>query len=129
MDMRLTPFQQGLVETARRLARERFAPRADARNLVERRLARGVGDARPMRSDGEAVGLVPQALQEMQHGMVRRQGEGRLLRREQALAPGIAVRPLGDRGQRHILDAELRKRLARRGKLPCPAIDQHEIGP
>jgi len=30
MDMRLTPFQQGLVETARRLAREGFAPRADA---------------------------------------------------------------------------------------------------
>ena len=30
MDMRLTPFQQELVETARRLATERFAPRAGA---------------------------------------------------------------------------------------------------
>ena len=45
------------------------------------------------------------------------------------LAAGIAVRPLGDADQRHILDAQIGEHLAGDGKLARPAVDQHQVRP
>ncbi len=58
MDMRLTPFQHGLVETARRLAEERFAPRADA---IDRSAAFPFDDYDDLREAGLLALCVPEA--------------------------------------------------------------------
>ena len=82
-----------------------------------------------MGADGEAVRLVAQALQEIEHGISRLEAEGLAPRHEEALAPGVAVRPLGDADQRHIVDAEFGEDLQRRAQLPGAAVDQHQIRP
>src|SRR6516162_9276761 len=78
---------------------------ADAGNLIER----GAGDIRrapgPMGSDGEAVGLVPQALQVVKDGVARLEAEGLASGQEEALPPCIPVRPLGNAAERDIVDA------------------------
>src|SRR5207249_10383658 len=48
---------------------------------------------------------------------------------EEPLTPGVAVGPLGDPCDRHIIDTEFGQDLLRRAELPLAAIDQHEIGP
>ena len=58
MDMRLTPFQQELVETARRLAKERFAPRAAA---LDREAAFPFEDYDDLREAGFLALCVPEA--------------------------------------------------------------------
>ena len=47
-----------------------------------------------MRADGEAMRLVAQPLQEIQHRIARLEREGRLAGHEEALAAGVAVGPL-----------------------------------
>ena len=49
-------------------------------------------------------------------------------RDEERLAPGVAVGPLGDRGERDALDAELGEHLPRRLELAAPAVDDDEVG-
>ncbi len=68
--------------------------------------------AGPMRGDGEAVRLVAQALQEIQHRVARRQLERLDAVGVEPLAAGIAVRALGDRHQLHVVHAQV---------LPAPA--------
>ena len=58
MDMRLTPFQQELVETARRLATDRFAPRAAA---LDREAAFPFEDYDDLREAGFLALCVPEA--------------------------------------------------------------------
>ncbi len=58
MDMRLTPFQQDLVERARRLARERFAPRAGE---IDRSAAFPFEDYDDLREAGLLALCVPEA--------------------------------------------------------------------
>src|SRR6185312_7859392 len=84
-----------------------LAPGADAGDLVKRRAADRLGAARAMRADGEAVGLVAQPLEVVEHGVARIEAEGLLSRPEKALAPGIAVGTFGDRHQRDVVDAEI----------------------
>src|SRR5688572_32599451 len=70
---------------------------ADAGDLVQLRLAdqrRALGAVRP---DDKAVGLVAQPLQEIEDGVLGVEQERLAAGQEEALAPGIAVRTLGDR--------------------------------
>jgi DNA-directed RNA polymerase subunit K/omega len=60
---------------------------ADARHLVEHRARDVGGPSRTVRSDGKPVGLVAQALEEIEDGIARFQREGRLAGQEEALAP------------------------------------------
>src|SRR5262249_44585436 len=106
-----------------------LAPRANPRDLVEQRLADMLRALGAVRADGEAVRLVAQALQEVEDRVTRIEAKRCLAGQEEALAPGIAVGPLGDRRDRYIVDAELGEDLQRRRELPGAAIDQHEVGP
>ena len=49
-------------------------------------------------------------------------------RNEKGLAPGVAVRPLGDRGERDARDAEFGEHLPRRLELAAPAVDDDQVG-
>ena len=66
---------------------------------------------------GEAMRLVAQPLHEIEHRIARLELHRLAARNEEGLAPGIALRPLGDADQRHVGDAERRERLARGGEL------------
>jgi hypothetical protein len=50
------------------------------------------------------------------------------LRHEQGLAAGVAVRPLGDAEQRHLVDAELGEDLAGGIELAAAAVDDDGSG-
>src|SRR5438477_7941925 len=73
--------------------------------------------------------LVAQPLDEIENRIARTQPERLAPRHEEGLAPGIALRPLGNADQRKISDAKCAQCLARRGELALPAIDQYEVGP
>src|SRR6185312_9567731 len=124
--------EAGARDAARRaemMQQRLLALAADAGNLVERRHADLLGAARAMRADGEAMRLVAQALQEVEHRVLGIEAEGRLARAEEALAPGVAVGPLGDRRHGDVVDAEIGQHLADRGELPGAAVDEQQIGP
>src|SRR5215217_5183418 len=106
-----------------------LAVRADARDLVERTLRHLALALRPMRPDREAVRLVAQALHEIERRIARRQLQRRLSGQKESLAAGVAVAPLGDADEGHIVDADLRQRFARGLELPLAAVDEHEVGP
>ena len=72
-----------------------------------------------MRSDGEAMRLVAQALHEIERGIARRQPERRLAGDEKGFAPGVAIGALGDRRDRDVLDGELGENSAPRQTVPC----------
>ncbi|CCC98265.1 protein of unknown function [Azospirillum baldaniorum] len=98
-------------------------------NLIDHRFPQCLGALRPMGADGEAVRLVPQPLQEIEHGIAHFQLERRAVRHEEALPPGVAVRPLGDADQRHVVDPQIGQHAQRHVELPDAAVDQHQIGP
>ena len=84
-----------------------LAAGADPRDLVERRAPERLGPLGAVRADRKAMRLVAQALQEIEDGVARVERERRPARQEETLAPGVAVRSLGDPGDRDIGDAEL----------------------
>src|ERR1700737_567909 len=106
-----------------------LSPRPDPGNLVERRASERSGPLGAVGADSKAVRLVSQALQEIEDRIPRAERERRPAGKKEALAPGVAVGPLGDRGDRHVVDAELGKHALRNVELPLAAIDQYEIGP
>src|SRR5262245_48860233 len=74
-----------------------LAALADAGDFIERVLAEiGGGSLCAMGADGPAVGLVAQALEIVERGVVGRQLEGRAAGTVELLASGVAVRALGD---------------------------------
>ena len=73
-----------------------LAARPDAGDLVERIAHHLLLAPRPVRADGEAMRLVAQALDEIEHRIAHRQAEGLAAAHEEALAAGLAVLALGD---------------------------------
>ena len=72
-------------------------------------LADRLGAAGAVGADRETVRLVAQPLQEVEDRVARIERERRPAGHEEALAAGVAVRPLGDADDRNIGDAELRR--------------------
>src|ERR1700704_4079187 len=115
--------------TAEMMQQGALAARSDARHFVERR-ARDVGRATcTVRADGEAMRLVPQALQEIEHRIAWFEREGWLAGHEEAFAAGVSVGPLGDADGGDVFQAELGQHLARHLELALAAVDQHQVGP
>ena len=106
-----------------------LAPGADAGDFVELAGDQGLGAARPVRGDREAVGFIPEALEEIQHRVARRELEGFAAVHVKPFAAGITIRAFGDRDQLYVVHAEIRKYSARGRKLAAAAVDQHQIGP
>ncbi len=110
-----------------------FALGSDAGDLVELGGYQGLGAARPVAADGEAVGLVAQALQEIADGAVRRHQERLAAGQMDALAPGIALGPLGDGGDAEAASADAHAEIGegreRARQLPGAAVEQHQVGP
>src|SRR6185437_7727149 len=106
-----------------------LASRADTRDLVERRHADRLLAARAMRADGEAMRLIAQTLQEIEHRVARLEAHRLLSRAEEALAPGVAVRPLGDADDGNLADTEIGQHGVGRRHLPGAAVDQQQVGP
>src|SRR5438105_647702 len=77
-----------------------------------------------VRANRETVCLVAQPLQEIEYRIARLERERRPGRQEEPLAPGVAVGTLGDRRDRHVVDAELCHDLLGRAELAQAAIDQ-----
>src|SRR5476649_514570 len=82
--------------TAEVMQQRALAAGADAGDFVQGRAGKLVGAARAMRAYGEAMRLVAQALQEIEHGIARLERERRSAWHEEALASGIAVGTLGN---------------------------------
>ena len=82
-----------------------------------------------VRADGEAVRLVAEALDEVEHRVARRQHERLAAGHVEGLAAGVAVRPLGDADERQVGDAEFGEHCRRGRELALAAVDEHEVGP
>ena len=106
-----------------------FAPGADAGNLVQRRADDRLRSAGAMAADRETMRLVAQSLQEVEHRVALGQGERLAPGLKELLASGIAIRPLGNRDDGHLRDAELGEGRQGRAKLPLAAVDQQQIRP
>src|ERR1700687_1145918 len=106
-----------------------LAGRADPGDLLQPGLADVAPPPLAMRSDREAMRLIAQALDEIEHRVARLEPEGLAAGHEERLAPGVPIGALGDGDQRHVVHAELAERLARGIELPEPTVDQHEIRP
>src|SRR3984893_4862361 len=106
-----------------------LSPRPDPGHLVDRRGAERFCPFGAVGADGKAVRLVSQALQEIEDRIPWVERKRRPAGKKEALAPGVAVGPLGNRRDRHVVDAELGKHALRNVELPLAAIDQYEIGP
>src|SRR5215468_3002246 len=100
-----------------------LAAGADARNLVEGRLRDLLRPLGAVGADGEAVRLVAQSLQEIENGVLRFQAERLAPRQEEALAAGVAVRPLGDADNGDVGHAKFGEYLDRNRELPGAAVD------
>src|SRR6516162_8971416 len=106
-----------------------LAGRADAGDFLQPRLADIAPAPDAVRSDREAMGLVAQPLDEIEHRIARLELERLPPGQEEGLHPGVPIWAFGDCKERHIDDAERRERLLRRGQLPTAAVDDDEIGP
>ena len=106
-----------------------LARRAHARHLVERRGAHRLRPLRAVGADREAVRLVAEALDEVEHRIVVAQREGALARPVELLAARIAVDALGHAHDLDVLHAELRHDPGHGRNLPGPPVDEEEIGP
>src|SRR5499433_4307785 len=106
-----------------------LASGADARDFLQPRLADVAPASDAVGTDREAMRLVAQSLDEIEHRIARLELERFPPGQEEGLHPGVPIRAFGDRNERHIDDAERRERLLRRGQLPAAAIDNDEIGP
>src|SRR5260370_37500320 len=89
-------------ERAEVMQQRAFARRPDAGDLLQAGLAHIARPARPVRTDGETMGLIAQPLDEIEHRVARRQLERVAAREEEGFAAGVAVRPLSDGDQRHL---------------------------
>ena len=103
--------------------------RPDPRNFLQSGLANVFFAARAMRADSEAVRFVPQPLDEIKYRVARRQPKRVAAGHEKCLPTGVAIRPLGNRNQGNIGDAERGQCLLRSVELALTAIDQHQVGP
>src|SRR5712692_2772786 len=80
-----------------------LATRPDPSNLLERRVTERFCPLGTVGADCEAMRLVAQALQKVEDGIPRVERERRPTGNEEALAPGVAVGPLGDRTDRDVI--------------------------
>src|SRR5260221_9800382 len=127
---RLRMTRAGHAARRAEMVQERlFTMGADTGNVIEQRMTDALGALGAMRADGKTMRLVAQTLHEVEYGIAWIEAEGRLARYEEALAAGIAVRPLGDRRHRDVGDAELFQHRHGDRELTGAAIDQYEIGP
>src|SRR5271165_2778840 len=106
-----------------------LAPRPDPGDLIEHRAAERLCSLSAVRAYREAMRLVAQALQKVEHGVPWVEREWRSPGQKEALAPGVAVGPLGDRADRDVVDSELVKNALRDIELSQATVDQHEIRP
>ena len=83
-----------------------LAPRPDPGDVIKRRAAERLGPLCTVRADRKSVRLVAEALQKVEYGIPRVEREWRSPRQKETLAPSVAVRSLGYRGDRDIVYAE-----------------------
>src|SRR5215510_16122853 len=95
---------------------------SDARDFLEAGFTQVAPAALAMRSDGKAMRLVAQPLDEIQHGIARRQLEGCPAVHVEGFVAGVALRSLGDGDARNV-EAERGQCFARSGQLPLTAVD------
>src|SRR5262245_8751067 len=106
-----------------------LASRADAGDFLQPRLADVAPAPDAMGADREAMRLVAQPLDEIEHRIARLELERLPSGQEEGLHARVPIRAFGDRNERHIDDAEPPQRLLRRGQLSAAAVDNDEIGP
>ena len=105
-----------------------LAARADARDLIQRIGSDRLGALLAVAADGEAVRLVAQPLQVVEHRAFLFEAERRLARPVEMLVAGVALGPFGDRRRRHAFHPEIGEHLGCDGELARSAVDQHEVG-
>src|SRR3984893_11842187 len=80
-----------------------------------------------MGSDREPMRLVAQPLREIKRRIARGQLELLLASHKETFPPGVAVRALGDRRDRHAGDAKLGQNRLRGVELSLAAVDKNEV--
>ena len=107
-----------------------LSPRSDAADFIERILDHLLLAPRAVRTDGETVRFVAQALDEIKNRIARRQRKVAARIGKEALASSIAVDTLGnaDRGYA-ITDAEFIENGTHRRHLSLTAVNQNDVRP
>mmetsp|Transcript_22569 Transcript_22569/g.36802 ORF Transcript_22569/g.36802 Transcript_22569/m.36802 type:complete len:271 (+) Transcript_22569:1480-2292(+) len=106
-----------------------LARRTHARDVIERIGHVGFGPFGPVCPDGKAMRLVPQPLHKVKHRIVMSQSKGAFAHTVEFFFARVPVNTLGNAHHRDILDPMFAHDLRHRRHLPCPAIDQQQIGP
>src|SRR5262245_571674 len=90
------------LEGPEMLQKRALAGRADAGDFLQPGLAQVLFAAGAMRADGESMGLVAQALDEVEHRIARLEHERVAPRDMEGLSAGVAVGALGHSYQRYV---------------------------
>src|SRR6185437_2852111 len=118
-----------LLQRAEMVEQRPFARGADAGDFLQAGLADALGPPLAVGADHEAMRLVAQPLDEIEHGVARLELDRLAVGHEQGLAAGVAIRSLGDRHQRYLSKSEVFEYLPYRVELAPAAVDDHEVGP
>ncbi len=104
--------------------------RPDTRDFIERVHAHGLAALGPVCPDHETVSLVPQPLNEVEHGVPRLEHHRSVTIGKMKVLPArIAVGPLGDPHHGNVREPEFLQDGHGHGKLAETAVDEDEIRP
>src|SRR5260370_17429943 len=108
------------LERAEMVEQGALAGRADARDLLQSRLADVAAAPDAVRPDREAMRLVAQPLDGIERRIARLELERLASGQEEGLHPGASVRPFGHPDERHLDEAPLRQPLPPPSPPPPP---------
>ena len=106
-----------------------FPRGADAWHIIKRGGANGFGAFGAVRTDGETVRLVAQALDEIQYGIGARQGENPLAGAIEFFFASVTIFALGNPDEGNVGDAQFGHNLGHGGNLSGPTVNQQQIRP
>src|ERR1700754_4233982 len=111
-----------LLQRSERHEQCALARRADAGDLLQACLADVLLAQLAVRPDHEAMRLIAQPLDEVEHGIARLELDRLAIRHEQGFASRVALRALGDCHQRNLRQAKRGENLAHRVELAAAAV-------
>src|SRR5262249_2715235 len=121
------PFDR--LEGAEVTQQRAFSGGADAGDFLQTGFAQVAPAPLAVGADREAMGLVAQPFDEIEHWIARLELERLTSRHEEGFPPRVALGTFGDGNERNVADAKAIEGFACGGELAEAAVDKNEAGP